>query len=334
MDSGSPSPDVIHVLHDRQPQTLRKQITRAVDIAYSSLSKSQEVDAGGNVNASADLSKSQEVDTGGNVNASAGWPKNQAVDAVANVSTSAIASQIPKPNRIHPNADHTRKGPEEEVLFDRSSPDRANVSACSSSYSTNVPKTNLSTLALDIVDQQPCGETAKEGSQVSRISDLLTISTEEGSQGDHADAPERLVYGHLSREDPFRTTFMMVIHKPNGQTLNRVAKLDTAAGENVISQQVVDKLGIPVNDYTGRHLLPVGDPIYPKGRVSLEWHAAGKSVTYKTSFAVLQTSLCKHFDILLSEKEIRKIGFFKVDNTIFFLDSSDDGMQRRFKTSI
>ncbi|KAL9035580.1 MAG: hypothetical protein Q9214_006513 [Letrouitia sp. 1 TL-2023] len=219
--------------------------------------------------------------------------------------------------------DHTRKGLEEKVPFDRSSPDSANMSACSSSDSTNVSETNLSTLALNVGDKRLSGETVREGSQVSSTLGLLMISTEEASRGNHSDASERLVYDHLPPGCPLRTTFMMVIHKLDGQTLNRVAKLDTAAGENVISQRVVDKLGVVVDDYTGHHLLPVGNPICPKGRVSLEWHVAGKGVTYNTSFAVLQTSLCKHFDILLSEKEIGKIGFLRVDPSVFFLASLD-----------
>ncbi|KAI4164255.1 MAG: hypothetical protein LQ342_002220 [Letrouitia transgressa] len=302
MDSENRSLDISH---DRQPQPLREWVNRVVDIASTDSLISQKVDAVGSANASADLSQSHEV------------------NAVVNVSTSAIASRTLKPNCIHPSMGPSRKKFEEEVLFGRFSPDWVNKNACSSSDSTHVPETNLSTPTLNVVDQQPSGETVREGSQVSGTLDLLMISKKEASRGDDSDASERLVYDHLPPRDPLRTTFIMVIHKPDGQTLNRVTKLDTGAGENVISQQVVDKLGIVVDEYTGGPLQPVGSPIFPKGQVNFGWHAAGKMKTYNTSFAVLPTSLCKDFDILLSEKEIGKIGFFNVDNTVFFFAPLD-----------
>lgn len=291
------------------------------------LSKDQGLDAVGSVNASADLSKNQELDPHANTSACAESSKNQDVDAVRSMNASAIASRSLKPNCIHRSMDPTSKSPEEEVSLIQLSLDWANTSALSSSNSTDVStdllETDQSTPALDTVDQQLSGPTVREGSQVSSTLNLLMMSTEEASLRKPSDVSERLVYDHLPPRESLRTIVMMVIHKLDGQTLNRVAKLDTGAEENIISQQVVDKLGLVVHEYTGGPLQSVGSSIFPKGRVSFEWHVARKTKTYNTSFAVLPTSLCDHFDILLSAEEIEKIGFFKVDNTIFFLTSSD-----------
>lgn len=120
---------------------------------------------------------------------------------------------------------------------------------------------------------------------------------------------------------PIQTTCLMAIHRPGGRKVVRVAKLDTAASQNLISRRLVSSMGLQVQEYFGPLLQPVGPLIPPGGMVSLEWHVSGKQVDYETAFAVLEEHHCHglDFDILLCEDEIKKIGFFIKNNAVFYI---------------
>ncbi|KAL9024266.1 MAG: hypothetical protein Q9196_006639 [Gyalolechia fulgens] len=122
----------------------------------------------------------------------------------------------------------------------------------------------------------------------------------------------------LSPSLPVPTTFLMAIHRPEGQTIIRVAKLDTGAKVNLISRELVTSIGLHVEAYTGQDIQPIGPPVSPKGQVTLDWHVSGKRPSHKTTFLILEDS--QFFDILLSEQEIQKHGFFVRNSEVYYLN--------------
>ncbi|KAL8939488.1 MAG: hypothetical protein Q9211_002719 [Gyalolechia sp. 1 TL-2023] len=117
---------------------------------------------------------------------------------------------------------------------------------------------------------------------------------------------------------PVPTTFLMAIHRPEGQTIIHVAKLDTGAKVNLISRKLVTSIGLHVEAYTGQALQPIGPPVSPEGQVTLDWHVSGKNTTHKTTFAILEEPH-RGFDILLSEQEIQKHRFFDRNMEVYYL---------------
>lgn len=125
---------------------------------------------------------------------------------------------------------------------------------------------------------------------------------------------------HLPQPCEFKTTFRMVIHLADNHVAQRVGKLDTASKVDVISKQVVTSLGLAMGPYNGPIIAPLGPPIHPVGEIQIDWHVAGRCKTYTTNFAVLDESLTKDFDALLSVDTIKEVGFYKVDNTVWLAD--------------
>ena len=117
----------------------------------------------------------------------------------------------------------------------------------------------------------------------------------------------------------WKTMFKMVIHLPNDNSKTRVAKLDTGASVDVLSQSVADALGMTLEPYTGGDVTPLGEPITPIGQLTLDWHVMAFGVTYTTTFLVLDRDSTKAFDVLLSDDTIGKIGFYRVDTTVWYL---------------
>ncbi len=125
---------------------------------------------------------------------------------------------------------------------------------------------------------------------------------------------------HLPQPCEFKTTFRMAIHLADNLVAQRVGKLDTASKVDVISKQVVTSLGLAMEPYNGPIIAPLGPPIHPVGEIKIDWHVAGRVKTYTTKFAVLDESLTKDFDALLSVDTIKEVGFYKVDNTVWLAD--------------
>lgn len=110
----------------------------------------------------------------------------------------------------------------------------------------------------------------------------------------------------------------MVIHKDD--TYVRIATLDTAAAIDLISEDVVNTIGLHMEEYSGPPVAPIGDLVCPIGTVNFEWHIKGRGKTYRNKFAVLDTKSSKRFDILLSQNTINKVGFFHKNEDVWFFD--------------
>lgn len=121
----------------------------------------------------------------------------------------------------------------------------------------------------------------------------------------------------------FKTQFKMVIHASHDRLATRIAKLDTGSKFNVISQDVIEELGMTMEPYSGLEVNPIGDPIMPIGTVKQEWHIMTRMKTYSTEFLVFRADQTRSFDMLLSEDEIARIGFYKVNDEVWFLDQAE-----------
>lgn len=117
----------------------------------------------------------------------------------------------------------------------------------------------------------------------------------------------------------FKTTFKMVIDKGDGTCSTRVAKLDTAATIDVISEDVVRSIGLHQKDYSGPWVTPIGPSLRPIGTVEFDWHILERTKTYTNTFAVLDRQSSSEFDVLLSERTIQRIGFYKVNENVWWL---------------
>ena len=120
-----------------------------------------------------------------------------------------------------------------------------------------------------------------------------------------------------------KTTVRMVIHTADEEVRQRVAKLDTASQKNIVSQRVVRRCRLRVDQYNGPSLRPLGradGELHPVGQTTFEWHVCKRQRTYTTTFAVLGDELCPDFDIILGEKEIEQRGFYKNNDEVFLLE--------------
>ena len=117
----------------------------------------------------------------------------------------------------------------------------------------------------------------------------------------------------------FKTAFKMVIDKGDGTYSTRVAKLDTAATIDVISEDVVRSIGLHQKDYSGPWVTPIGPSLCPIGMVEFDWHIFGRTKTYTNKFAVLDRKSSREFDVLLSERTIQRIGFYEVNENVWRL---------------
>ena len=124
----------------------------------------------------------------------------------------------------------------------------------------------------------------------------------------------------------WKSSFHMVIHLANGEHALRVARLDTGASVDMISIDVVNSLGLAKERYQGLSLQPIGPLYLPPWQVKFDWHVAKYHKTYTNTFAVLDEKHSADFDILLGRKTVEDVGFYKVDDTVFFINSNEDEM--------
>ena len=117
----------------------------------------------------------------------------------------------------------------------------------------------------------------------------------------------------------WKTQFKMVIHLPKDGSKTRIAKLDTGSRVDVVSKPVADALGMKMEPYYGKDVVPLGGIMRPLGELTLDWHVMGKSITYTTTFLVLDS---EEFDVLLSDETIGRIGFYTVNNVIWYLNKA------------
>ena len=129
---------------------------------------------------------------------------------------------------------------------------------------------------------------------------------------------------HLFQQEDYTTTFTIVIDKPDRAVSQKVAKIDTGAGTNLISQRTVAALGLDFQQYRGPRLKALGSVIQPIGTIKLIWHACQKPRKYGTTFAVIDDKLSRDFEILLGDEENAKRGFLKPDRSLFFCYSMQE----------
>ena len=149
--------------------------------------------------------------------------------------------------------------------------------------------------------------------------DVDTIEIRDSQQMVTEELGASLNAAYLAQPTEFKSTVKMVLYPPNGRSGTRIGKLDTGSRVNIISQKVMDTLGIKMEPYEGPDLTPIGPNIKPLGSIKLDWHITNFKKTYTTTFVVLHTSLSEGFDILLSEETIKEVGFYKVNDDVFFL---------------
>ena len=118
-----------------------------------------------------------------------------------------------------------------------------------------------------------------------------------------------------------RTTFKMAIHMEGEQMLKRMVQLDTGSSVNLLSELVLADLGMPLEPWDGKVIpLGEGEPIWPLGKVTLDWHVIGKPKTYKDTFLVIDAASSEDFDVLLSRDTIGRVGFYKTDDKVWVLN--------------
>ena len=144
-----------------------------------------------------------------------------------------------------------------------------------------------------------------------------------------AQIPTR-AWGSHGLESRLLTTCLMVIDKPNGQRMTRVAKLDTGAARNVISRHLAVSTGAFMRKYQGQPLRAAGNRpmICPKEEVTLEWHVSEKPWQYQSDFVVLEDDDCRdRFDILLCEDEIAERHFYERNSHFLFLNEATEDVE-------
>lgn len=176
--------------------------------------------------------------------------------------------------------------------------------------------------------QHDVAEQKKSTEDVNPVKPAVYPLEIEDPQGQLPTAPE--TSEDVGSVDPkFKTLFKMVIHASPNNISTRISKLDTGSDVNVISQDVVEELGMTMNPYSGPPVSPIGKSIMPIGTVSLEWHVMKFKKTYKTDFLVFQADLTQGFDVLLGESEIKKIAFYKVNGDVWHLGKTDGERRSR-----
>ena len=112
---------------------------------------------------------------------------------------------------------------------------------------------------------------------------------------------------------------MVIHHSDNTSFRTRCCKLDIGSCANLLSQQVVDDLGMIYQPYDGDNLRSIGAVFSPVGVIHLEWHVMNRNKTYTTKFFVIDKDLSMSFDALIGEETIQEIGFYSVNRDVFRL---------------
>lgn len=123
----------------------------------------------------------------------------------------------------------------------------------------------------------------------------------------------------VDQSSKLKTQFNMVIHAPQDRIGTRVAKVDTGSDVNVVSEDVVKELDMTMKPYLGRDVFSIGKLVRPLGTVRLEWHIMKRTKTYNTEFLVFAPDMSRDFDVLLSEDEIAKVGFYINNSKVWSL---------------
>ena len=131
---------------------------------------------------------------------------------------------------------------------------------------------------------------------------------------------DRFVGQSTSRGDEWKSAFYMGILVSNNEIKAAIAKLDTGSKVDVISEDTVKRLATCMEVYEGPNVVPIGEStIRPIGQVTLLWHVHGRHKTRETTFQVLDKNSTRGFDVLLGEDTIEKVGFYRVNNDVWFL---------------
>ena len=126
------------------------------------------------------------------------------------------------------------------------------------------------------------------------------------------------------QEKHFKTIFGMAIHLRNGEIARRQTILDTGSALDIISHRVVRSLNIQMLPYEGEMIKPMGGSYLPIGKISFDWHIVGRHRTYTTTFVVLSDTLSEDYDVLLGRGTIDSIGFYEVNDKVWFLENSNE----------
>lgn len=114
---------------------------------------------------------------------------------------------------------------------------------------------------------------------------------------------------------------MICLHIPDKEDfVARMAKLDTGAEVDVMSQAVYNVLDVKMDVYDGPPIKAFGNTyIKPLGQVKVDWRVSQKFKTYTSQFLVFDDSLSKDFDVLLGDNTIKKVGFFERNHAVWIL---------------
>jgi len=149
------------------------------------------------------------------------------------------------------------------------------------------------------------------------------LAVEQNSSDIRAIPPTKEVGRIIKGSGPsanYNTVLYMIIHLPDGRRKMNLAKLDTAAAIDILSLEILERLELPMEEYHGGDLSPLGDPIRPLGQVTLDWHIKAMSKVYTTTFAILDNQATRGFDALLGSKTIGEVGFYTVNESVWFFD--------------
>lgn len=123
-----------------------------------------------------------------------------------------------------------------------------------------------------------------------------------------------------SPDDPsLEVAVNLVLHDDHGKVIRRRGMMDTGASVNVISCEVVQRLGKEMDPWEGDGLISVNGYTLPKGQITLDWHVYEFGKTYTSSFAVLDADQIPDFDVLLGIKTIGDYRLLLRNKNVCFL---------------
>ena len=114
---------------------------------------------------------------------------------------------------------------------------------------------------------------------------------------------------------------MICLYIPDtGKSVARMAKLDTGASVDVMSQAVFKTLDVEMDDYDGPPIKAFGNNlIKPLGQVKVSWRVSHKYKTYTNQFLVFDDPLTEDFDVLFGDNTIEEVGFFIRNHVVWIL---------------
>lgn len=122
----------------------------------------------------------------------------------------------------------------------------------------------------------------------------------------------------FSQEEDIERKFNIIIHKPDGTVMTRIAMLDTGCERDVVSEEVVEAVDGPTTPYGGFSLVAVGGQmINPIGQIRLDWNIAERPKIYTNNFWVLKSDDSTGFDGMLCGDTIRKMKFYKINHDVW-----------------